>query len=105
MRRRAFITVLGGATAAWPLAAHSQQSAKIRRIGVLMSTAADDPLGQAGSAAFAQGLQQSGWEVGANVRIDYRWGANDTERFRKYAFELVALAPDVIVGTSASIVA
>jgi putative ABC transport system substrate-binding protein len=76
----------------------------VRRIGVLMSTAADDSLGQAWSAAFAQGLQQLGWEVGANVRIDYRWGGGDTERFRRYAAELVALAPDVIVATAASIV-
>ena len=105
MRRREFITLLGATAAAWPLAVQAQQPAKIRRIGVLMSAAPDDPLGQAGIAAFAQGLQQLGWEVGANLRIDYRWGANDTERFRKYAAELVALAPDVIVGTSASIVA
>ena len=104
MRRREFIALLGGA-AAWPLAVRAQQPAKIRRIGVLMSAAPDDPLGQAGIAAFAQGLQQLGWEVGANIQIDYRWGANDTERFRKYAAELVALAPDVIVGSSASIVA
>src|SRR6516225_11428699 len=106
MRRREFITLLGATAAAWSsLAARAQQPAKIRRIGVLMSAAPDDPLGQAGIAAFAQGLQQLGWEVGANIQIDYRWGANDTERFRKYAAELVALAPDVIVGTSASIVA
>jgi putative tryptophan/tyrosine transport system substrate-binding protein len=67
----------------------------VRRIGVLMSMAADDSLGQASIAAFARGLQQLGWEVGGNVQIDYRWGAGDTERFRRYAAELVALAPDV----------
>jgi len=76
-----------------------------RRIGVLMSTGADDAQGQAWIAAFVQGLEQLGWEVGGNIRIDYRWGAGDTERFRKYAAELVALAPDVILGTAASIVA
>ena len=76
----------------------------MRRIGVLMSTASDDSLGQAWSAAFAQGLQQLGWEIGSNIRIDYRWGAGDTERFRQYAAELVGLSPDVILGTAASIV-
>jgi putative ABC transport system substrate-binding protein len=69
-----------------------------------MSATSDDPLGQASSAAFAQGLQQLGWEIGSNIRIDYRWGAGDTERFRKYAAEIVALSPDVILGTAASIV-
>jgi putative tryptophan/tyrosine transport system substrate-binding protein len=101
--RREFITLLGGA-AAWPLAVHAQQPRRVRRIGVLMYTAADDSQGQAWVAAFAQGLQQLGWEVGGNVRIDYRWGAGDTERFRRYAGELVALAPDVIVATAGSIV-
>jgi putative ABC transport system substrate-binding protein len=104
MRRREFITLLGGAAVSWPLMARAQRPSHVRRIGVLMSTAADDSLGQARSAAFVQGLQQSGWEVGANVRIDYRWGAGDTERFRRYAAELVALAPDVILATAASIV-
>jgi putative ABC transport system substrate-binding protein len=103
MRRRDFITLLGGVTAGWPFAARAQQP-RARRIGVLMSTTAEDPFGQACSAAFAQGLQQLGWEIGGNIRIDYRWGAGDTERFRKYAVELVALSPDVILGTAASIV-
>jgi putative ABC transport system substrate-binding protein len=103
MKRRAFITLVGGA-AAWPLAARAQQPARIRRIGVLMSSAADEPEAQANLAAFAQGLQESGWTVGRNVRIDYRWGASDLDRFRKYAAELVALAPDVIVGTAGSVV-
>ena len=103
MRRREFITLLGAA--AWPLAARAQPPDRVRRIGVLMSTAADDAQGQAYSAAFAQGLQQLGWEVSRNVRIDYRWGAGDTDRFRRYAAELVALGPDVILGTAASIVA
>jgi putative tryptophan/tyrosine transport system substrate-binding protein len=104
VKRREFISLLGG-VAAWPLAARAQQAGRVRRIGVLMYTAADDAQGQAFSAAFAQGLQQLGWEVGGNIRIDYRWGAGDTDRFRKYAAELVALGPDVILGTAASIVA
>jgi putative ABC transport system substrate-binding protein len=104
MRRREFITVVGGAAVSWPLAARAQQPNRMRRIGVLMNTTAEDPLGQAAIAAFAQGLQQLGWEVGSNVRIDYRWGAGDTERFRKFAAELVALTPDVILATANSIV-
>jgi hypothetical protein len=80
MRRREFITLIGGAVAAWPLVARAQKSSNVRRVGVLMSTASDDPLRQADSAAFAQGLQQLGWEIGSNIRIDYRWGAGDTER-------------------------
>ena len=104
MTRREFIALLGGAAAAWPLVARAQKSNSTRRVGVLMSTASDDPFGQANSAAFAQGLQQLGWEIGSNIRIDYRWGAGDTERFRKYAAELVGLSPDVILGTAASIV-
>src|SRR5262245_48659563 len=84
MRRRAFITLLGGA-AAWPLAARAQQSSRLRRVGVLMTFAADDPDGQANFAALAQGLQEFGWTVGRNLRLDYRWGANDLDRFRTYA--------------------
>jgi putative tryptophan/tyrosine transport system substrate-binding protein len=103
MRRREFITLLGGA-AAWPLAARAQQREKMRRIGVLMSQSADDPDALAGIAAFAQGLQERGWSVGGNVRIDYRWGAGDVDRFREYAAELVALAPDVVLATAGSIV-
>jgi putative tryptophan/tyrosine transport system substrate-binding protein len=104
MRRRDFIKRIAGSAAAWPLAARAQKSSSVRRVAVLMSTASDDALGHAYSAAFARGLQQLGWEVGSNIRIDYRWGSGDTERFRKYAAELVALAPDVILGTAASIV-
>jgi putative tryptophan/tyrosine transport system substrate-binding protein len=102
--RRQFIVALGSAASAWPLRVPAQQLRGVRRVGVLMSTAADDSLGQTYIAAFAQGLQQLGWEVGTNLRIDTRWGANDTERFRKYAADLVASAPDVILGTAASIV-
>ena len=102
MKRRQFITLLGG-VAAWPLAAHAQQSGR-RRIGVLMTYAADDPVGQARLLAFAQELAQSGWIDGRNVRIDVRWGAVDPERIRSYAAELVALAPDVIVASGSAIV-
>ena len=77
----------------------------MRRIGVLMSQSADDVEGQARITAFTQGLQELGWAIGRNVRIDYRWGAGDTERFRRYAAELVALSPDVVVATAGSIVA
>ena len=101
MRRREFITLLGGAAAAWPLAARAQQPERMRRIGVLMSLAADDPEGQARLAAFLQGLQQLGWTDGRNVRIDTRWGAGDADRTRRYAAELVALAPDVILAWAA----
>jgi len=96
VRRRAFITLLGGA-AAWPLAARAQQGERVRRIGVLMNAAADDPYGRARLAAFQQVLQQLGWSDGRNVRIDTRWGENDVDRDRTYAAELVALAPDVIL--------
>jgi putative tryptophan/tyrosine transport system substrate-binding protein len=105
MRRREFITVLGGAAAAWPLAARAQQSERMRRIGVLMNMAADDPEAPGRVAALAQGLGELGWTVGRNVMIDYRWGAGDTERIRKHAAELVALAPQVILVTSSEAVA
>ena len=98
MRRRDFIAGLGG-RAAWPLTAHAQQADRKRRIGVLMNVAADDPEGQAGVAAFQQVLQQVGWSDGRNVRIDIRWGENDVDRDRRYASELVALAPDVILAS------
>jgi ABC-type uncharacterized transport system substrate-binding protein len=101
VRRREFIVLLGGA-AAWPLAARAQQSERIRRIGVLMSVAAEDPEGPARTAAFAHGLQQLGWSVGGNMRIDYRWGAGDGDRIRRYAAELIALAPDVILATGSA---
>src|SRR5262249_5735586 len=105
MRRRHFITLIGGATAAWPLAARAQQRPeRMRRIGVLMSYAADDPAGQARLPAVPKELAQSGWIDGRNVRIDVRWGAVDPERIRSYAAELVALAPDVIVATGSAIV-
>lgn len=99
MRRREFIMFLGGLAAAWPLAARAQQSERVRRLGVLIGNAANDPEGQARIAAFLQGLQELGWSVGRNVRIDIRWtSGNDTDT-RKFAVELVALAPDVILSS------
>src|SRR5262249_50567428 len=96
MKRREFITLLG-VTAAWPLAARAQQSEQMRRIGVLLSGAADNPDVQVWLAAFLQRLRELGWSEGRNLRIEYRLGAlGDAERTRKYAAELVALAPDVI---------
>src|SRR5262249_14376327 len=100
--RREFITVLGGAAASWPFAARAQQTERMRRVGVLMSTTQDNAEGQARIAAFLQGLQQLGWADGRNVRIDTRWGAEDR---RKSAAELVALAPDVILASTGSTVA
>ena len=97
MRRREFLGTMGGALVAWPLAARAQQGERMRRIGVLMTLAADDPEGQTRLVAFVQGLQQLGWTVGRNMRIDTRWAAGDAERIRKYAAELVALSPDVIL--------
>jgi putative tryptophan/tyrosine transport system substrate-binding protein len=97
IRRREFIVTLGGVAAAWPLATRAQQADRVRRIGALMTQAADDPEGQSRLLALAQGLQESGWTIGRNVRIDTRWGEGDAERYRRYAAELVALAPDVIL--------
>jgi putative ABC transport system substrate-binding protein len=97
MRRRTFIAGLGSA-AACSVGARAQQ--RIRRVGVFMNLAADDPEGQARLAAFLQGLQEAGWAVGRNLRVDIRWLAADAEQMRKYATELVALAPDVILAAA-----
>ena len=102
MRRRQFITLLGGAAAAWPLAAQAQTK-QMRRIGVLTPFAANDAEGQARLTAFAQGLQHAGWIVGQNIRIEYRWGDGKADTMRKYATELVALAPDVILASSSAV--
>jgi ABC-type uncharacterized transport system substrate-binding protein len=104
IRRREFITLLGGAAAAWPLAAHAQQRERMRRIGVLTGLA-DDPETQAHMSAFVQGLAQLGWTDGRNVRIDTRSAAGDADRGRRYAAEMVALAPDVILASGNSILA
>jgi putative ABC transport system substrate-binding protein len=106
MRRREFIKVIGGAAAAWPLAVRAQQPepGRVRRIGVLMWQSTDDPDAPGRISAFEKGLQERGWIIGTNVQIEYRWGAGDLDRFRKYAEELVALAPDVIIATAGSIV-
>jgi putative tryptophan/tyrosine transport system substrate-binding protein len=103
MKRRDFITLIGGTAVLWPLAARAQQPERMRRIGVLTPFAADDAEGHARLTAFAQGLQQLGWTDGRNVRIDVRWAAGNADNFRKYAAELVALAPDVFlaIGTPA----
>ena len=99
IERRKFLATLGGAVAAWPLAARAQQPERPRRIGVLMNRAADNPEGQDRLAAFHQGLQELGWNVGRNVRIDTRWTEDNADRSAKYAAELVALAPDVILAS------
>src|SRR5262249_61427637 len=96
--------MLGGAAAAWPLAARAQQGERMRRIGVLVGAVEGDPRGLEYFAAFAQGLAELGWTVGRNVRIEYRWGAGDLDRFRRYAAELIALSPDVVLATAGSIV-
>jgi hypothetical protein len=105
VRRRAFITLLGGAAATWPLAARAQQAERVRRIGILTNLAEDDPEERARNAAFLQALQQLGWSEGRNLRIERRSGAGDAERIRRNAVELVALTPDVIVAAgSASLI-
>jgi putative ABC transport system substrate-binding protein len=101
MKRREFITLLGGA-ATWPLAARAQQSERVRRIGVLEGLTENDPERQARNAAFMQGLRQLGWIEGRNVRIEHRWSALDADRIRKYAAELLALAPEVILVTGSA---
>jgi putative ABC transport system substrate-binding protein len=97
IKRRDFITLLGGAAAAWPLAAQAQQAARMRRIGVLMPGTEGDEDGQARVTAFQQGLAKLGWTEAVNVQIDYRWGALDPDRMRAFAAELVGLRPDVLL--------
>jgi len=102
MKRREFIALLGGAAAAWPLAARAQQREHMRRIGVLWPLAADDPISQARNAAFLQALQQLGWTVGQNIQIEYRWSAGNDEAARRFAAELAALAPEVILASGSA---
>src|SRR5262249_45570363 len=104
MKRREFITLLGGAAAAWPLAARTQPAERMRRIGVLMGVA-DDAEGQARVKGLQQGLQELGWTEGRNVRIDYRWTGGDATRVRAYVTELVKLSPDVIVAHTPPVIA
>src|SRR5262245_18206962 len=105
IQRREFITLLGGAAAAWPLAARAQQPERMRRVGVLVNLAANDPMGQARVAAFVQRLQAACWSDGRNVRIDTRWAAADPDNFGKYAAELIALGPDVVLASTTAAVA
>jgi putative ABC transport system substrate-binding protein len=105
VRRRQFLTLLGGAAAAWPLAARAQQGERMRRIGVLIPAATDDRIFQARLGAFLQELQQLGWADGRSIRIDIRWGAGDADLIRKHAVELVALAPDVVMAFTSIAVA
>ena len=104
MRRREFITLLGGTAVAWPLTASAQQGGGMRRAGVLSTLPTDDPEWHARLAAFLQALQALGWTVGRNVRIDYRLGADSAERIRQHVAEIVALAPDVILANGTSMV-
>jgi putative tryptophan/tyrosine transport system substrate-binding protein len=105
MKRREFIAGLGGAAAAWPLTARAQQPAQMRRIGVLMGITEDDPESKRRLTSFAQGLQQLGWTVGQNIRVDYRWRSVNADDLRRYAAELVTLAPDVILANGSAAVA
>src|SRR5262249_24102252 len=102
VRRREFMTLLGGAAAGWPFAARAQQSERVRRIGILLPAAADDPVFQTRLAAFYQGLALLGWSIGRNVRIDTRWATTNAAEIRRHATELAALAPDVILATGDS---
>src|SRR5262249_26323150 len=105
MRRREFITLLGSAVAAWPFGALAQQAERVRRVGGLMNARSDDPDGQARLIVVVRGLEELGWSAGRNVGIDIRGGAGDAERYRRYAGELVGLAPDVILGPTSPVVA
>src|SRR5437660_11323996 len=103
VQRREFITLLGGAAAAWPLTARAQQPGRMRRIGVLTGFGKDDPESQRRVTAFLRGLQELGWWDGRNVRVDFRWGTGDYNRIRTYAKELVSLNPDAILVNSSSV--
>ena len=104
MKRREFITLLGGA-AAWPLAAHAQQGGRVRRIGVLMGWDENDPEGKRRYSAFTQALVGLGWTDGRNVRMDLRWGGGDANRIRAFAQELVGLQPDIIMTSATPVTA
>src|SRR3984893_18868031 len=97
VKRREFITLLGGIAAAWPIGAYAQLGTRMRRVGAMMLLAEDDPQQKAWTEAFLLGLQEAGWTDRANIQIGYRWGAGDAARARRYAPDFVALAPDVIL--------
>src|SRR5215510_14985437 len=99
MKRREFITLLGGGAAAWPLVTRAQQGGRVRRIGVLMNTAATNAEGRAGISAFQQVLQELGWTEGRNLSIEIRWGENDIDRTRQYTAELIAFGPDIFLAS------
>jgi putative ABC transport system substrate-binding protein len=105
VKRREFIALLGGAAVAWPLPTRAQQPQRMPRVGVLMGVAEADPEGQARIAAFRLGLTDLGWVDGRNLRIEYRWAAGDADRIREYTAELVALAPDVLIGNGTAALA
>jgi putative tryptophan/tyrosine transport system substrate-binding protein len=105
MRRREFITLLGGAAVAWPVAARAQQSERVRHISLLLGIAENDPEARSRVKAFQQGLRDLGWVEGRNIRIDYRFAASDPSRIKEYVEELIRLTPDVIVGNSTPVVA
>jgi putative ABC transport system substrate-binding protein len=105
MRRRVFIAVFGSAAVAWPLAALARQPERVKHVGVLMDFEAGKPEGQVRQMAFAQGLQHLGWTEGNNIQIDTRWAGDDADRERRFAAELVAMAPDVILASTSSSVA
>jgi len=104
MRRRDFIKVVAGSASFWPLAAHAQQGERVRRIGVLMNKASDDPEGRSEVSAFEGALQKNGWKLSANLQIDYRWGAGESGRYLIYATELVTRAPDVLLAEGGTVV-
>ena len=104
LKRREFITLLGGAAVAWPLAARAQQSGRVRRLGVLMGLASSDAQQRVEAAALTEELQKLGWTDGRDIRIYYRWGAGDADRTWTSAKELVELQPDVIVAHTTSAV-
>jgi putative tryptophan/tyrosine transport system substrate-binding protein len=103
MKRREFISLLGGAAAAWPLAARAEQAVRTRHIGVLIQVAEGDPQARIEVAAFLRGLQELGWSEGRNLQVDTRWGGGDADRIRKYAAELVALAPEVVLALGGTV--
>jgi putative ABC transport system substrate-binding protein len=101
MRRRDFITLLGATAAAWPLAAHAQQSSRVQRVGALMNIAENDPQSRVWAEAFERGLAEHGWKPGSNLQIEYRWANNDS-LYKRFAQELVGLNPDVVLAVSGS---